>query len=146
MGGVTNERDVLQPLTMACLPARPMLLPDGLPAGLPAHPPTRPPARLPWLHCTGCSELEGGGGSWAVEDDGKKLLVNAPSKKDFWRKTYYQPVLVKDDGPCLFATVPDDKVVMVEASFSLDPKRQFDQAGLCVRLGPEHWIKTGVRR
>lgn len=39
-------------------------------------------------------ELEGAGGKWHV--DGDRLVVAAPSKKDFWRKTYYDPILVKD--------------------------------------------------
>ena len=33
---------------------------------------------------------------------------------------------------------------MVETSFTLDPRRQFDQAGLVVRLDSEHWVKTGI--
>eukprot|EP01052_Picozoa_sp_SAG31_P026794 SAG31_NODE_2455_length_5664_cov_1.921294_4_plen_46_part_00 len=32
---------------------------------------------------------------------------------------------------------------MVETSFKLNPKKQFDQAGICIRLDHEHWIKTG---
>lgn len=60
------------------------------------------------------------------------------------RKTYYQPVVCKDDGPCLFASVPAADVVTMETSFTLKPVRQFDQAGLCVRLDNEHWVKTGI--
>ena len=90
-----------------------------------------------------CKGVEGDGGHWCV--DGKGCLVlGAPSKKDFWRKTFYSPVLCKDDGPCLFATLPNSQPVMMETTFTLDYKRQFDQAGLCLRLGPEHWIKTGI--
>lgn len=35
------------------------------------------------------------------------------------------------------------QVVMVETSFTLDPKKQFDQAGIVIRIDSEHWIKTG---
>lgn len=86
---------------------------------------------------------EGRGGHWSVDSEGR-LIIAPPTKKDFWRKTYYQPVLCKDDGPCLFATVPAADTVVMETSFTLDPKKQFDQAGLCVRLDHEHWIKTGI--
>ena len=89
------------------------------------------------------SQSEGRGGKWCVDGEGS-LVVEPPTKKDFWRKTYYQPVLCKDDGPCLFATVASDEVVTMQTSFTLDPKKQFDQAGLCVRLDHEHWIKTGI--
>jgi regulation of enolase protein 1 (concanavalin A-like superfamily) len=94
-----------------------------------------------WAPAEGQSE--GTGGDWRLDDEGQ-LVVSAPAKKDFWRKTYYTPVLCKDDGPCLFATIQADETVMMETSFTLDPKKQFDQAGLCVRLDNEHWVKTGI--
>jgi regulation of enolase protein 1 (concanavalin A-like superfamily) len=87
---------------------------------------------------------EGRDGSWTVDDDGQ-LVVKPPAKKDFWRKTYYSPTLVKDDGPCLFATVQRGKAVMAETSFTISGNtRQFDQAGICVRMDSEHWLKTGI--
>ena len=86
---------------------------------------------------------EGQGGSWSVNDKGE-LVVAPPAKKDFWRRTYYRPMLIKDDGPCLFHILPLGAVATIGTSFTLDPKKQFDQAGLCVRLDSEHWIKTGI--
>ena len=87
---------------------------------------------------------EGRDGSWEVDDDGQ-LVVKPPAKKDFWRKTYYRPLLVKDDGPCLFATVPNNKAIMATTSFTIGgTPRQFDQAGLLVRIDSEHWLKTGI--
>ena len=68
------------------------------------------------------NEREGQGGDWRVEEG--KLVISAPAKKDYWRKTYYSPVLVKDDGPCLVATLPAERCVTVSASFTLQPKRQ----------------------
>ena len=53
-------------------------------------------------------------------------MISPPAKKDFWRKTYYTPILCKDDGSCLFATIPADETVMLETSFTLDPKKQFE--------------------
>lgn len=89
------------------------------------------------------SRREGKDGSWHVDSKGQ-LVIAPPAKKDFWRKTYYSPVLVKDDGPCLFAHLPLSKTATVETSFTLKPARQFDQAGLCIRIDNEHWLKAGI--
>jgi regulation of enolase protein 1 (concanavalin A-like superfamily) len=86
---------------------------------------------------------EGKDGWWKIED--KKLLVAPPAKKDFWRKTYYEPLLVKDDGPVFYANIHKDHLpATIETSFTLTPKAQFDQAGIFIRLDSEHWIKTGI--
>ncbi|CAB9496521.1 Protein of unknown function (DUF1349) [Seminavis robusta] len=87
---------------------------------------------------------EGRGGSWSVDDASKSLIMAPPAKKDNWRKTYYEPVLIKDDGPFLYATLTDDKYYTVETTLQLTAVRQFDQAGIMIRLGPEHWLKTGI--
>jgi regulation of enolase protein 1 (concanavalin A-like superfamily) len=96
-----------------------------------------------WMPGAVDGQREGVGGDWNVDEEGQ-LVISPPAKKDFWRKTYYTPVLCKDDGSCLFATIPAGETVMVETSFTLDPKKQFDQAGLCIRLDNEHWVKTGI--
>ena len=84
-----------------------------------------------------------GGGWWKIDDD--KLLIAPTAKKDFWRKTYYEPLLVKDDGSFLYQLVSEkDLPVTIETSFSLTPKAQFDQAGIIIRLDADHWIKTGI--
>jgi regulation of enolase protein 1 (concanavalin A-like superfamily) len=86
---------------------------------------------------------EGKGGWW--ENSQGELLIGAPAKKDFWRKTYYEPLLVKDDGPLLYSVVPIQAFpCMIETSFTLSPKCQFDQAGIVIRIDSEHWIKTGI--
>lgn len=83
------------------------------------------------------------GGWWKIEDG--KLLIAPKAKQDFWRKTYYDPLLVKDDGAFLYHLVAEkDLPVTIETSFSLTPKAQFDQAGIIVRLDADHWIKTGI--
>ena len=89
-------------------------------------------------------EKEGAGGSWSIFDDGLSLELRPDSKKDFWRRTYYNPIIVKDDGPCLLRTVPADMLLTMEVYFTLTPYRQFDQAGLIVRFDKEHWLKTGI--
>jgi regulation of enolase protein 1 (concanavalin A-like superfamily) len=74
------------------------------------------------------------------------LLLAPPAKRDFWRKTYYEPLLVKDDGPFVYRTITKDELpIMVQTTFEIsNPKSQFDQGGIIVRLDHEHWIKTGI--
>ena len=79
---------------------------------------------------------------WEVKDG--NLVVRPPSKGDFWRKTYYEPTLLADHGSFLAATLPSDHHYTVETEFVLKAKRQFDQAGLIVRMDGEHWLKTGI--
>jgi regulation of enolase protein 1 (concanavalin A-like superfamily) len=93
-----------------------------------------------WPHT---NTKEGKGGWW--EHSQGELLVGAPAKKDFWRKTYYEPLLIKDDGPLLCSVVPISAFpCTMETSFTLTPKCQFDQAGIVIRIDSEHWIKTGI--
>ncbi|KAG7368994.1 DUF1349 domain containing protein [Nitzschia inconspicua] len=84
-------------------------------------------------------------GWWKVADDKSVLEVAPPVKRDFWRKTYYQPLLVKDDAPFLYRTVSISNLpITAETSFSITAKSQFDQAGIMIRLDHEHWLKTGI--
>ena len=87
---------------------------------------------------------EGRDGTWSVDHKTDSLVVTPPAKKDFWRKTFYDPILIKDDGPFLYAELDASQFYTIETSFELTAVRQFDQAGLIVRLGPEHWLKTGI--
>jgi regulation of enolase protein 1 (concanavalin A-like superfamily) len=101
-----------------------------------------------WLGNFSAGE-EGFGGTWNVVEDGEVtdallLKIYPPAKKDFWRKTYYEPILLKDDAPILYATLPRDQYFTVEATFSLKAVCQFDQAGICIRFDSEHWLKTGI--
>jgi regulation of enolase protein 1 (concanavalin A-like superfamily) len=97
-----------------------------------------------WNETLRDGDREGRDGWWKIDEKGK-LIIAPPAKKDFWRKTYYQPLMVKDDGPFLYATVPKDKLpVTIQTTLSLIPKAQFDQAGIFIRLDKEHWIKTGI--
>ena len=73
------------------------------------------------------------------------LLLAPPAKRDFWRKTYYEPLMVKDDGPFVYRTITKDELpIMVQTTFEItNPNSQFNQGGIMVRLDYEHWIKTG---
>ena len=90
------------------------------------------------------SEVEGFGGSYSVTDDCSKLLLSAPAKKDFWSRTFYEPLLIKNDASALLCSVPTDADATIKVDFLLTPKAQFDQAGLMVYLDNLHWIKCGI--
>ena len=82
---------------------------------------------------------------WKINNQGE-LLFAPPPRQDFWRKTYYQPLLVKDDGVALLSEISATELpITIETSFEIrQPKSQFDQAGILIRLDHEHWIKTGI--
>ena len=68
------------------------------------------------------------------------LTVTTGARTDFWRETHYG--FVRDDGHLRFARVSGD--FTAEATVSGDYRELYDQAGLMLRLGDEHWIKAGV--
>ena len=47
--------------------------------------------------------------------------------KDFWRRTFYSPTMMKGDAPIFCAAVPADYEATVEVTCSYEPKEQFDQ-------------------
>jgi len=101
-----------------------------------------------WLLGVGDKASSSIDASWKLHREGENspyhLTIQPPPKRDFWRKTYYEPVLVKDDAPFLFCTVPRNQHYTVTAAFQLDAVSQFDQAGLMIRLSSQHWLKTGI--
>lgn len=72
------------------------------------------------------------------------LVINMDGKTDFWRKTYYQPTLIKNDGHFLYKTFPNKYNIKMETEFHLSAVHQFDQAGLMVYIDENHWVKTGL--
>ena len=74
-----------------------------------------------------------------VERDGE-LLVTAVEGSDAWRITSYGFIHASEHA--LLAPLPQDSAVEVE--FTADFSAQFDQAGVFIRVGSEHWIKAGV--
>src|ERR1700712_202468 len=84
-------------------------------------------------------------GTWttppaAVIEDGSDLLVTAVQGSDAWRHTSYG--FVHDDAHALLAPLATPGAL--EVTFELDYDRQFDQAGLMLRVDAETWLKTGV--
>jgi uncharacterized protein len=71
---------------------------------------------------------------------GSGLLVTAAEGGDFWRTTSYG--YDRDSGHALLS--PFGAEGAVEVSFIADYDRQFDQAGLMVRLDETTWIKAGA--
>eukprot|EP01065_Artemidia_motanka_P006122 TRINITY_DN1299_c0_g1_i1.p1 TRINITY_DN1299_c0_g1~~TRINITY_DN1299_c0_g1_i1.p1 ORF type:complete len:231 (+),score=79.74 TRINITY_DN1299_c0_g1_i1:64-756(+) len=92
-----------------------------------------------WPKPTG-GRREGAGGDREVRDG--ELILTPPAKKDLWRRTYYKPLLIKDDASCLVR--PLSGKTTVETCFTVFPKRQFDQGGIVVRLSSELWLKAGI--
>jgi regulation of enolase protein 1 (concanavalin A-like superfamily) len=84
-------------------------------------------------------------GTFEVMQDGR-MVLKPPSKRDFWQRTYYMPLLEKDDGPAFLKSHCGDARVCVGVRLKITraPGAQFDQAGLMVRLDALHWIKTGL--
>ena len=66
-------------------------------------------------------EVEGTGGRWQITgDNSDELILRPDSKEDFWRKTYYNPQIIKNDGPCLLRKVPAYMELSMEVFFQLD--------------------------
>lgn len=66
-----------------------------------------------------------------AEGSAPALHVRVERGFDFWQRTYYEPVMAKDDGCVLGVELPAGDCYM-EAAFTLAPAAQFDQAGLSV--------------
>ncbi|WP_309129121.1 DUF1349 domain-containing protein [Microbacterium sp.] len=73
-----------------------------------------------------------------VED--RHLVVTAIEGSDAWRHTAYD--FVHDSEHALLAPLMIGEAM--EVSFRAPWRGQFDQAGLFVRAGAEHWVKAGV--
>ena len=86
--------------------------------------------------------------SWKLhQKDGNSpshLTIHPAPKRDFWRKTFYEPVLIKDDAPFLYCAIPRDQHCTVTTCFELQGVSQFDQAGIMIRISSQHWLKTGI--
>ena len=89
-------------------------------------------------------DVEGSGGSYNISDDGGTLKLFAPTKKDFWSKTFYSPILIKSDASALVSSVPVEQEVTVKVDFEFSPINQFDQGGLLVFIDDNHWMKCGI--
>ncbi|XP_032227287.1 regulation of enolase protein 1 isoform X2 [Nematostella vectensis] len=75
--------------------------------------------------------------------DSGGMKVVPRGKTDFWRRTYYKPELIKDNGHLLHLIVKQEMCI-IETSFDLTAVNQFDQAGIMIRMGNERWMKIGL--
>lgn len=98
------------------------------------------PEQLSWVNPLPKTELLKTG------DSSGGLKVTPEAKTDFWQKTYYDPPLVRSNGHILAYEVPKPCTAQWSANvkFSLDPKQQFDQAGIMIFIDDHQWMKTGI--
>lgn len=102
------------------------------------HEPTK------WTISDPTGEFEGSGGFFQISSDAKELRMYAPSKKDFWSKTFYNPLLIKSDASALITNVPVNHEITAKIDLIFEPKSQFDQAGLLIYIDDHHWVKCGI--
>jgi regulation of enolase protein 1 (concanavalin A-like superfamily) len=77
---------------------------------------------------------------WSIPRPERCLRLEPEGGTDFWRKTHYG--FEADNGHFLYAEVSGDFSLATHVCFQ--PKNQYDQAGLMVRIGPTCWLKTSV--
>lgn len=75
---------------------------------------------------------------WGFNHEG--LFLEPAAATDFWQRTHYG--FSADNGHFLFKTMAED--FEISTTVRLQPRQQYDQAGLMVRLNAECWIKTSV--
>lgn len=66
------------------------------------------------------------------------------AQRDSWARTFYEPLLNKDDAAAFLATVPADAECTIDGSFSILCNCQFDQVGLFVSAGDGCFVKAGL--
>ena len=100
---------------------------------------------VPAAVTTPARNVEWSAGTWthppaAVATDGDLLTVTAAEGSDAWRHTAYG--FVHDTEHALLAplAVGEAVEVTVQATFT----GEFDQAGVFVRAGDDHWVKAGL--
>lgn len=84
---------------------------------------------------------------YSITDEGLALKLKPPSHKDFWRKTFYTPLLVKSDAVGYMQTIPapvKGVEMTCKVDFQYTPVNQFDQAGLLIYVDESHWMKCGI--
>jgi uncharacterized protein len=69
---------------------------------------------------------------------GNGMEIVTAERTDFWQRTHYG--FQNDNGHCLFASLTGDFSMTTCVSF--EPRAQYDQCGLMLRLDAENWIKT----
>jgi regulation of enolase protein 1 (concanavalin A-like superfamily) len=82
------------------------------------------------------------GGSAVIKDS--ELEVVPVAGRDYWARTFYKPLLVKDDAQMFVTNVARGFEVTISTSFTLRPRAQFDQAGIMIRVSSNVWVKAGI--
>lgn len=77
---------------------------------------------------------------WSLDDRSGCLTVEPAASSDFWQRTHYG--FQADNGHFFHTAVAQDFRMSVRVV--IEPKAQYDQAGLMVRLSPDCWLKTSV--
>ncbi|MGV3651592.1 MAG: DUF1349 domain-containing protein [Devosia sp.] len=75
---------------------------------------------------------------WSLEED--QLRLTTAHQTDFWQETLYG--FHRDSGHALLLPVEGNFTATV--TFSGAYETLYDQAGLMLRAGDRHWIKTGI--
>ncbi len=71
---------------------------------------------------------------------GNGLEIFTDEKTDFWQRTHYG--FQRDDGHCLLTKQADDFSLTTHVEFQ--PRTQYDQCGLIVRIDSQNWIKVST--
>lgn len=78
---------------------------------------------------------------WEIDASRRCLRVVPAARSDFWQRTYY-PSHNFDNGHFCHTEIAGDFILTAHVLFH--PRHQYDQAGLCIRVGPDCWLKTSV--
>jgi uncharacterized protein len=71
---------------------------------------------------------------------GTGLEMITDRETDFWQRTHYG--FRRDNGHCLLADCDGDFVLAAHVRF--DPRSQYDQCGIMVRVDEDNWIKVST--
>jgi regulation of enolase protein 1 (concanavalin A-like superfamily) len=80
----------------------------------------------------------------SISSDGKKLEIAADGGRDYWARTFYQPLLIKHNASALLADVAAEAEATLELSYTVHPVEQYDQAGILILVDPDTWVKAGI--
>jgi regulation of enolase protein 1 (concanavalin A-like superfamily) len=70
--------------------------------------------------------------------------MTPPAESDYWSRTFYDPLLIKANGPALLTTISAKKEATISVDLSLTPRSQFDQGGILVLIDDSCWVKAGI--
>jgi regulation of enolase protein 1 (concanavalin A-like superfamily) len=71
---------------------------------------------------------------------GHGLEIETKPQTDFWQRTHYG--FQRDDGHCLLVPASGDFSLTTRVEWQ--PRRQYDQCGLMVRVDSQHWLKLST--